>query len=273
MEAIILSRRDVREYDQMITLYTRERGRVELLARGVKKIVSKNASHLEPGVFALVESVSGKEMEHLTTAQAVEIFSGLRTDGEKLSAVQYAMFFVTRMTKDAVPDERLFFLLLDWLRFVERTPVWRGRLLDALIANCLCVFGFAPRVADCVICNQSRHAMVDKEFIDREKFGMYFAGGGLICSPCREVKVRVGEDIYTCSLKEISNLDMLLTANWKAVLSYFLPPDEDDALHALLYAFVVYHSEQYLVDWRKPWYDAFGMIRTVNNMNNNNESL
>ena len=51
MQAIVLSRRDFREFDQMISLYTREQGKLELLARGLKKVTSKNAAHLEPSVI------------------------------------------------------------------------------------------------------------------------------------------------------------------------------------------------------------------------------
>ena len=42
MYAIVLMRRDFRENDQIITFYTKDNGKVEVLARGVKKIISKN---------------------------------------------------------------------------------------------------------------------------------------------------------------------------------------------------------------------------------------
>ena len=42
MLAIVLSRRDFREFDQIVSLYTKEKGKLEVLARGVKKITSKH---------------------------------------------------------------------------------------------------------------------------------------------------------------------------------------------------------------------------------------
>jgi DNA repair protein RecO (recombination protein O) len=51
MMAIVLSRRDFRENDQMIVLYTLEKGKIEALAKGIKKTVSKNAAFLEPFFF------------------------------------------------------------------------------------------------------------------------------------------------------------------------------------------------------------------------------
>jgi hypothetical protein len=82
MEAIVLSRRDFREYDQIITVYTKEQGKLELLARGVKKIVSKNTAHLEPFSYGMIESVPGKEILHLTTAQPLHTFPFIRSNLE-----------------------------------------------------------------------------------------------------------------------------------------------------------------------------------------------
>ena len=62
MLAFVLSRRDFREYDQSISLYTLEKGRLEVLARGVKKILSKNAAHLEPFCLIEAEIIQGKEI-------------------------------------------------------------------------------------------------------------------------------------------------------------------------------------------------------------------
>ena len=39
MLGIVLSRRDIREFDQLIVFYTREKGKIEVLARGIKKIL------------------------------------------------------------------------------------------------------------------------------------------------------------------------------------------------------------------------------------------
>jgi recombinational DNA repair protein (RecF pathway) len=52
MLAVTLERRAFRDFDQLVTLYTKERGKVTVLARGSKKSTSKNASLLEPLFFS-----------------------------------------------------------------------------------------------------------------------------------------------------------------------------------------------------------------------------
>ena len=71
MQAITLSRRNFREFDQIVSLYTEDLGKVELLARGIKKITSKQAAHVEPFSLVTLEIARGKEVDHLTKVQTV----------------------------------------------------------------------------------------------------------------------------------------------------------------------------------------------------------
>jgi len=62
MHSIVLSRRDLKEFDQIITLYTLEQGKIEVLAKGVKKILSKNSSSLLEGNLIEAEVIQAKEI-------------------------------------------------------------------------------------------------------------------------------------------------------------------------------------------------------------------
>ena len=68
MQAIVLSRRAWREYDELVTLFTYDLGKVQGLAKGSKKIVSKQSPHLEPGAIVEVTIIPGREIDHLAKA-------------------------------------------------------------------------------------------------------------------------------------------------------------------------------------------------------------
>lgn len=119
MHAIILSRRDRREYDQIISLYTLERGKVEALARGVKKILSKNSSHLEPGCFVEVEIIPGKEVAHIGSVQPINIYKNIRADLSSSMAVGHALALVDRLVHPHEKDTRVFELIQKWLEWVD----------------------------------------------------------------------------------------------------------------------------------------------------------
>ena len=90
MQAIALKRKDFREVDQMISFYTRECGKLELLARGIKKIESKNSPHVEPFSYADIEFAAGKELYHLTKVQPIQSFKNIRSDLHKSLVAEYA---------------------------------------------------------------------------------------------------------------------------------------------------------------------------------------
>src|SRR3989338_2415213 len=190
MEAIVLSRSDVRESDQYISLYTKEYGKRELLARGVKKIVSKNAGAIEPFSHVFAEFVEGKEMRYLTTAQLIDAFSGIRKNIESLVAAQWALHMIASLTKTGERDTKLFDLLLSWLRSMNRANCGYDLLLDGFAISCMSILGFSPRLHACVLCTMPFDTMAF------ERLGLYFAGGGIVCPSCRAKKNSVGEEVY-----------------------------------------------------------------------------
>jgi len=54
LTAIILSSRDINEYDRLYIMYTLEQGLVKAVAKGVRKSTAKLAGHLEPATLSEV---------------------------------------------------------------------------------------------------------------------------------------------------------------------------------------------------------------------------
>jgi len=139
MLAFVLRRSDWREYDQIITLYTLESGRVEVLARGVKKILSKNSSFLEPGNLVEAEIIPGKELDHLGSVQPVQIFLNLENSTVLASSLDVFLNFVTHQEK----DERAFKLLYGWINFLNQEKnISAVFSLDVFVVRFLNVLGF-----------------------------------------------------------------------------------------------------------------------------------
>jgi len=124
MQSIILSRRDFRENDQIISFYTLEHGKVEALARGVKKILSKNSAALEPFCFVEAEIIPGKkDLAHLGSVTPINIFKNIRADLEKSLMAGYLVKLIDKLIHPNEPDRRIFELLTGWLEWVDNAPV------------------------------------------------------------------------------------------------------------------------------------------------------
>ena len=65
-EAFILDIQEKGEFDSLITLYTRDFGKIMAKAKSIKKIVSKSAGHLQPLNFANVRLIEKTVFRLLT---------------------------------------------------------------------------------------------------------------------------------------------------------------------------------------------------------------
>lgn len=87
--AIVLKRRNVGEADRTLTLFTKEYGRMRVYARGVRRVHSRRAAHLE--VFSHVSLVihKGKTWDSVTQASPIHGFPVLRASLPRVSSGYY----------------------------------------------------------------------------------------------------------------------------------------------------------------------------------------
>lgn len=230
MEGIILSRRDFRENDQIITLYTAEKGKMEVLARGVKKIVSKNSAHLEPCFLVDVEILSGREINHLTKVQPINIFKNIRHDLHKLLIAGYTIDLANKFLQNGEKDERIFYFLREWLEFLDQNREQGSVFAYSFILKLLFLLGFKPELEKCVNCDSE------------EIVGFYFAGGGVICADCANKKRGEGKEVVPCSKSDVDGLKMLLNGPWEAICNLKISPK----IFKISHRYAEYHSERKL---------------------------
>ncbi len=257
MQAIVLSRRDFRENDQIVSFYTKEKGKIELLARGVKKITSKNAAHLEPFSLVWIEMVSGKELNHLTKVVPVNFFTNIRQNFLGSRRAGFVVSFLDKMLEVGEPDKKIWDISLSYLKFIDQNLNNQSNsinlltLVDAYIVKLLNYLGLSPILDRCVVCEKSFQEIAKEQIVTNKKAGMYFAGGGLICPTCLPEKQKIGEEISICGLKEIGDMEILSKGEWLAINKFEMTSTERPRLHKLIYDYLTFHSEKKIVDWNK----------------------
>jgi DNA repair protein RecO (recombination protein O) len=210
--AIILNRQPYREYDALVTVYTRDYGRLSLVVRGVKKMQSKLAGHIEPLTWADFLIIPGKTFDYAGSVVTRAAYAGIRNDLNKLYYAGRALNLFSRFVKEGHPDERLFFLLRDWLDvlndFQEKQNSQTkesstkglsqgdGELFYSFFAlKLLAELGYVPEMRTCLVCG--RPIVAGRNFFDLK-------GGGLVCDTCREQK-KTEEEVLSTDLLMISD--------------------------------------------------------------------
>ncbi|OGI25825.1 MAG: DNA repair protein RecO [Candidatus Moranbacteria bacterium RIFCSPHIGHO2_12_FULL_54_9] len=117
--AIVLKKKEVGETDRLYTLYTLEQGKVQLVAKGVRKSEAKLAGQLETLMQGLVIVVKGRGTGKIAGAVAEKNFLSLRTDVDVLKRVLETVNMFERLVGWDEPDAELFQLLATYLGLTD----------------------------------------------------------------------------------------------------------------------------------------------------------
>lgn len=179
--AIVLRQRRLGDADKILTLYTANFGKVDAVAKGVRKTRSRTAGHVEPLTQATFQLAKGKTLDVVTQVETIESFQVLRDDLERMSRALYACELLDKFTETHEANFELYRLLLDTLRRLSTRDdidmavrFYEMALLDAM--------GYRPELEECVTC-RSRLAAVTNYWTA--------AGGGVVCAACRTEETAV----------------------------------------------------------------------------------
>ena len=150
-EGIVLRQTPLAEADRILTIYTRELGKVRAVARGVRRPKSKLGGHLEPLCHVAVSLAEGRNLDTVSEAEVIQSFSGLEDDLERLSKGIYLSELVDAFSPDRLANRQVFDLLLDALDRLQcsERPV---NLLLSFETKLLGLSGYGPELRQCVEC-------------------------------------------------------------------------------------------------------------------------
>ncbi|WP_409178289.1 DNA repair protein RecO [Brevibacillus fortis] len=174
-EGIVIRSVDYGESSKVVTLFTRENGKLGVMARGAKKTKSRLAavSQLFSHSYYLCKAGPGTGMPDLSQGDMLDSFRDMR---QSLNATAYAAYIaelLDRLTQEREPNPYLFQLLLHTFRYLDE-----GRDAEILCrifeTKMLIVAGISPQLTACVNCGEQR-----------EPYAISVGQGGLLCPVCQ----------------------------------------------------------------------------------------
>ena len=174
VEALILRHQRWGEADRILTIFSKEHGKMKVIAKGVRKTTSRKAGHIELFMHSTLQLAKGREFWILTQVETINAFLALREDLQKMSIASYVIELLDKFTYDDGANPRLYRLVIETLeRLCTEDPVfivlryYELRLLDLL--------GYRPQLFQCIGCQEDIRAE-----------NQYFSAlvGGVICPRC-----------------------------------------------------------------------------------------
>lgn len=175
VDALILKKRKYQEADRIVTVFGRGTGKDTVRARGVRKIKSKLAGHLETFSHSDLIIAEGKGFDIITQAVTRESFASLRHDFPKTAEAFYAFELLDKVTPEGYKDSSLFDFILKYLRAVneahhDHLQLLRHSMEIQLLEN----LGFVPQFQICSYCSKKFDPKTDGEIFFHPGSGDFF---------------------------------------------------------------------------------------------------
>lgn len=231
-EAIVLKRTDFGEADRLLTLFSRERGKIRAVAKGARKPQSRKTGHVDLFMRTNFFFAEGRDLAIITQAEMVEAYPALREDLVRTTYAAYVVELLDRFTVEEDRHVNIYNLLADALG-------WLATSEDLLLAarfyelRLLSLTGFQPQLFRCVACGA-----------DIQEQDQFFSAelGGLLCPGCR-LSDRNAQPISAIAVKVLRYLQ---TRDWATVSVLQLKRKLQHELERIMHFYLTFILERNL---------------------------
>lgn len=179
-EAINLKSYNLNDADKIVVMYSREKGLIKGVAKGIKKPKSKLGARMDLLVANSLQLLKGRSMDTIIQAQTLNHFKKTREDYDKLMFSSYISEVIMNFGEGSEnASKEIYELLYKALTRIANSQTKK----DVLIAvikfqlKILLIMGFCVELDTCLCC---REQILNED--------MYFSStmGGVICKECNE---------------------------------------------------------------------------------------
>lgn len=229
-EAIVLKRTGFGEADRLLTLYSREKGKIKAIAKGARKPQSRKTGHVELFMRTQFLFAQGRDLAIITQAEMVDAYPSLREDLVRATYAAYAVELLDRFTVENDRHVGIYELLaaaLGWLAATDDLML-AARYYELRL---LSLTGFQPQLFKCVACSEP--IVEQDQFFSAEL-------GGLLCPDCQTTDRRA-QEVTAVAVKVLRYLQ---TRDWPTVSMLQLKRPFQHELERLMHYYLTYILER-----------------------------
>jgi len=139
---IILKRVNIGEADKILTVFTRERGKIVCLAKGIRKICSRRAPALEPFNKISAQMVKGKNIDLVAEVEVIKSFPDVKKNLFQVGWAYYIAELVDKLTAQEQENLPIYQLFESTLVKIQNEGVVNQELIIGFQKNLLLNLGF-----------------------------------------------------------------------------------------------------------------------------------
>lgn len=190
---ITFKQKDLNEADRIISVLTKYHGRVDAIAKGIRKITSRKGGNIDLITLSKFTFAQGKNLDIVTEAELIDPYTALKNKLKSTMTLFYICELLDSFLKVGQKQKKVFDLLQELLETLQNT---NSQLpLRAFELKLISSQGFEPNLKSCLLCGD--------KFTANQKRYLAFHDLGFLCPKERKVK---GEAVCDQALKTLNFL-------------------------------------------------------------------
>ncbi len=173
-EGFLIKKRDQGEADQLLTIYTREFGKVIVLGKGIRKIHSKLKYGADLFNLSDIEFIQGRKIKTLTDIRTLGSFRQTKMSLERVGTLSRMCFSLDLLTPEEEKDERIWDLLKEAFEGLNKGG-FPFLIFQYFLWNLFKFSGYEPSLYQCACCQKKLSP--DKLYFNCQE-------GGVVCEKC-----------------------------------------------------------------------------------------
>lgn len=226
---IILKVRDLRDSDQLVTIFSEQAGKITAVARGIKKNRSTLRACVQPFCHSWLFFSQGRDLDLITQGKIIDFYGNAREDLERMLNAVYLMELLDKSLMEKVPLPGLYNELVQILDIINQDGI-NSLLIRYFESRLLVYLGYRPVLDQCVNCGNP----------SIKDYSFSLGDGGITCPDCR------GEAERTIRLRgeSVGLLKLLLEGSLLAVRRVKVSPQALEQVELFLEKYLEYHLER-----------------------------
>jgi DNA repair protein RecO (recombination protein O) len=222
-----------RDTSKIVSLYTRQFGRLSVVAKGARSRNNKFGAALEPmsHVAAVFYRKEARDIHLLSQCDAINGFRRIADSMDRMAAGLGVVELVSGVTHDEEANEELFNLLVGTLAAIEHATKGAANALYYFEVRLTRILGFQTGFHRCLACGKE----LDERSLDAGGSTFQLDRGGCLCSACGR-RLPGGRRLTTMAMRVLQRLEDLEdpTAATRIVMPREIAEDVGEALHVYL---------------------------------------
>lgn len=229
-EAVIIKKTKLGEADRILTLYSIDLGKIQGVAKGIRRPRSKLAGHLELLTHSQVTFTRGRNLDTIIGSQTIDSFLPLKSDLDLTAYALYAAELVNQFTAEHMENRVVFQLLVELMHGLSRTSDHQ-LVLRHFELHLLETSGYRPQLQECVVCRQPLKPVTNL---------FSSSAGGILCAGCR----RNQELVFPISVDSLKTLRWLQDNDLETALRLKISPQLSRELEMTTRNYIKYLLER-----------------------------